>query len=76
MDLSPGWFAMAAIVVMVARQVPRIVRDMRGPLPDVEAAPDDAEPIALVLPNDDGLFTHSLRYLEPRRAASRADEDR
>ncbi|HEX5040056.1 MAG TPA: hypothetical protein VFW95_07985 [Candidatus Limnocylindria bacterium] len=71
MDISPGWFAMAAIVVMAARQVPRILRDMKGPLPDVGSAPDDAEPMAFVLPNDDGLFTSSLRFPEGDR---RSDE--
>lgn len=67
MDISPGWFAIAAIVVMSARQVPRILRDMKGPIPDVDDAPDDAKPMAFVLPNDDGLFTSSLTFPEERR---------
>lgn len=58
------WIVFAAIVIMVARQLPRVMRDTRGPVPDVGDAPDDAEPMAFVLPNDDGLFTWSLRFPE------------
>lgn len=59
------WVVFAAIVVLVARQLPRVIRDLRGsPLPDVGSAPEDAEPVALVLPNDDGLFTWDLRFPE------------
>ena len=57
----PQVLVAAAIIVMIVRQLPRVLRDMRGPVPDVGEAPPDAEPIALNLPNDDGLFTWSLR---------------
>lgn len=56
------WLIFAAIVITAALQVPRVIRESRGPLPDVGTAPDDAEPMALFLPNDDGLFTWSLRF--------------
>ena len=72
-DASPGWVAgwlfVAAVVVTVVRQLPRVIRDLRGPLPDVGPAPADAEPVALFLPNDDGLFTWSLRF--PEKTARR-----
>jgi hypothetical protein len=56
------WVVGAALVVLVVRQLPRLLRDLRaGPLPDVGTAADDAEPMALVLPNDDGMFTWSVR---------------
>ncbi|MDQ3688689.1 MAG: hypothetical protein M3406_01360 [Chloroflexota bacterium] len=74
MQLSVEWFFVAAIVVMVVRQLPRVIRDLKGgPLPDVGAAPKDAEPIALFLPNDDGLFTWSLRFPEKLPATNRED---
>ena len=63
----------AAIVMMIVRQLPRLRRDMRGPVPDVGEPPPDAEPIALNLPNDDGLFTWSLRMREDRMSS---DEER
>lgn len=63
----PAVLFAAAIVVMVVRLLPRVIRDMKGPLPDVDEAPPDAEPIALNLPNDDGLFTWSLRFPEDGR---------
>ena len=59
-----GWLLIAAVAVMVARQLPRLIRDVRGPLANVKSAPDDAEPMALVVPNDDGWFTSSLRLPE------------
>ena len=70
-----SWLFLAALVVMVVRQLPRVIQDLKGPLPDVAEAPDDAEPVALVLPNDDGLFTWSLRLPEkPPTEAAKADE--
>ena len=61
------WLVFAAIVILVARQVPRVIRDSRGPIPDVGEAPDDAEPMARFLPNDDGLFTWYLELPEKPR---------
>ena len=58
------WLFLGAVVVMVVRQLPRVIRDLRGPIPTVGDAPDNAVPMALVLPNDDGLFTWSLRFPE------------
>jgi hypothetical protein len=68
------WLFAAAIIVTVARLVPRVTRDLSGPLPDIGTAPDDAEPMAVILPNDDGLFTSSLRFPE-QPAAPRRDDD-
>jgi hypothetical protein len=59
-----GWLFAAAVAVMVARQLPRLIRDVRGPLANIDSAQDDAEPMALVMPNDDGWFTWSLRHRE------------
>ena len=70
MDLPANvapWLVFAAIVILVARQVPRVIRDSRGPIPDVGQAPEDAEPIARFLPNDDGLFTWYLDLPETPR---------
>jgi len=53
-----------AILVGAARNLPRLIRDMKGPIEDIGQAPADAEPVALVLPNDDGLFTWSMRFPE------------
>ncbi len=61
----------AAIVVMVLRQLPRLIRDIKGAIPDVGAPPDDAEPVAFFVPNDDGLFTWSLRLPEAPSPATR-----
>jgi hypothetical protein len=71
-SLAP-WLFFAAVVVMVVRMVPRVLRDLRGPLPDVGSAPEDAEPVAFILPNDDGLFTWSMRYPERPPAATRQE---
>lgn len=54
------------MIVAILRTLPRLIRDLRSPLPDIPAAPDDAEPMAHVLPNDDGWFTSSLRLPEDR----------
>jgi hypothetical protein len=56
-----GWFVPLLILLAAARHLPRLIRDIAaGPLPDVAPAPDDAQPMALIVPNDDGLFTWSL----------------
>jgi len=59
-----GWLIPLALIAGALRQLPRLIRDVRGPLPDIADAPEDAEPIARVLPNDDGLFTWSMRFPE------------
>ena len=53
-----------AIIAGALRSLPRLTRDLRGPLPDIANAPDDAEPMVHVVPNDDGLFTWSLVFPE------------
>ena len=53
-----------AILVGALRSLPRLIRDMKGPIQDVGQAPADAEPVAHVVPNDDGLFTWSMRFPE------------
>lgn len=65
------WLVIAALIVMAVRQLPRLIRDLKGPLPDVREAPNDAQPMALILPNDDGLFTWSLRLPEEPPADAR-----
>jgi len=59
-----GWLMPIALIAGALRQLPRLIRDLRGPLPDIADPPEDAEPIARVLPNDDGLFTWSMRFPE------------